>query len=99
MTLSRNTISMLAAVALTAGIAVPASAQVSHETKVTHDVSTQDGVTTNTTRVAHIKKVKTHRAKRILGVKVGHKTRTTKVVKTTSSSSNGDYKQSTTTSH
>ena len=99
MTLSRNTVSMLAAMALAAGLAMPASAQVSRETKVTHDVSTQDGVTTKTTRVKHIKKVKTRHPKRILGVKVGHKTRKVETVKTTSTSSNGDYKQSVKTTH
>jgi hypothetical protein len=90
---------LLAAMALAAGFSLPATAQVTHETKVSTDVSHQDGVTTRTTKVAHIRKVKTHRPKRILGVKVGHKTRTTKTVRTTTVSSNGDYSRSVTTSH
>jgi hypothetical protein len=97
MTLLRKTLASLAAVTLTA--ALPAAAQVTHETKVSHDVSTHDGVTTRTTRVAHIRKIKTHRPKRILGVKVGHKTRKIETVHTTSSSTNGDYSQSETTHH
>jgi len=99
MTFSRKTASILAAMAFTASVALPASAQVTHETKVSTDVSSHDGVTTRTTKVKHIKKVKTRHPKRILGVKVGHKTRKTETVRTTTTSTNGDYKQSVTTSH
>ena len=75
--------------------AVPSSAQVSHETKVSTDTSMHDGVATRTTKVEHVKKVKTHRPKKILGVKVGHKTITHKRIETRSVSSNGDHSSST----
>jgi hypothetical protein len=79
--------------------AVPASAQVSNETKVSHDTSMHDGVATRTTKVEHVRKMKTHRPKKILGVKVGHKTRTTKTIQTRSVSSNGDHSSSTEIKH
>lgn len=93
----RNVVSVIAAMAI--GISLPAMAQVSHETKVSTDTSIHDGVATRTTKVVRVKKVKTHRPKRILGVKVGHKTRVTKTVHERSVSSNGDVTTSVKTSH
>ncbi|WP_206238971.1 hypothetical protein [Novosphingobium terrae] len=98
MTVSRT----LAAMALGLGVtlvAVPASAQVSNETKVSHDTTMQNGVATRTTKVEHVRKVKTRHPKKILGVKVGHKTRTTKTIQTRSVSSNGDHSSSTEIKH
>jgi hypothetical protein len=80
-------------------VAAPAMAQVTHEARVSTSTSMHDGVATRTTKVVHVKKVKTHRVKRILGVKVGHKTRVTKVVREKSVSSNGDVTRSVHTSH
>lgn len=88
---------VVAAFAMTA--ALPATAQTTNETKVSHDTSMHDGVATTKTKVVHTRKHKTHRAKRILGVKVGHKTRTTKTVRETTRSSNGDVSTSVKTSH
>ena len=87
----------LAAVSLTA--AVPALAQTSVKTKVSTDVDHHDGVATRTTKVVHVRKHKTHRAKRILGVKVGHKTVVRKTVKETSVSSNGEKSTTVKTTH
>ncbi|WP_375395984.1 hypothetical protein [uncultured Sphingomonas sp.] len=67
-----------------------ADAQTTNRTKVTHDTSVHDGVATRTTRVVYTHKHKTRRARRILGVKVGHKTVTRKTVRETTHSSNGD---------
>jgi hypothetical protein len=79
---------------------VPISAQVTHETKVISSNSSMDnGVGTQTTKVVHVEKYKTRHAKRILGVKVGHKTRTIKKVRTTTVGSNGDSRTSVETSH
>lgn len=97
MMLFRKAAALIAAAALTAGL--PAMAQVSHETKVSTDTSMHDGVATRTTKVEHVKKVKTHRPKKILGVKVGHKTKTTKVVREKSVSSNGDVSTKVKVSH
>lgn len=92
----------LAAMALGLGVtlaAVPASAQVTHETKVSTDTSMHDGVATRTTKVEHVRKVKTHHPKKILGVKVGHKTVTHKRIETRSVSSNGDHSATTEIKH
>ena len=67
-----------------------AMAQSTTQTKVTHDTSMHDGVATHTTKVVKIHKRKTHRAKRILGVKIGHKTVTRKTVRETTHSTNGN---------
>ena len=77
-------------VALALMTGTTATAQTTNQTKVTHDTSMHDGVRTRTTKVVSIHKRKTHRAKRILGVKVGHKTVTNKTVRETTHSSNGD---------
>lgn len=97
MTFRRNAACLIAAVTLP--LAVPAMAQVSHESQVSTNTSMHDGVATRTTKVVHVKKVKTRHPKRILGVKVGHKTRTTKVVRERSVSSNGDVHTEVKTSH
>ncbi|WP_277979595.1 hypothetical protein [Sphingomonas phyllosphaerae] len=80
-------------------VAAPVVAQTTHETKVDHDTRVHDGTATTTTRVTETSKRKTHRPKKILGVKVGHKTETTKVVRETAVSSNGDHKTVVKTSH
>ncbi|WP_242096763.1 MULTISPECIES: hypothetical protein [unclassified Sphingomonas] len=97
MTLFRTAAPILAALAMTA--AMPATAQTTNEVKVSHDTGMHDGMRTHTTKVVHVRKHKTRRAKRILGVKVGHKTRTTKVVRETTRSANGDVSTSVKTSH
>lgn len=81
------------------GISLPVMAQVSQETRMSTGTSVCDGVATRTTKVVGVKKVKTHRPKRILGVKVGHKTHVTKIVHEKSVSSNGDVTTSVKTSH
>ena len=81
-----------AALALATGL--PAQAQTTHETKVSHDTSMKDGVATEKTKVTHVSKRKTHRPKKVLGVKVGHKTVTHKTVHESSASSNGDSSSS-----
>ena len=68
----------------------PAAAQTTSQTKVSNDTNVKNGVVTQKTKVTHTTKRKTHRPKKILGVKVGHKTVTHKVVKETTTSSNGD---------
>ncbi|WP_174298573.1 hypothetical protein [Sphingomonas bacterium] len=83
---------LIAALALTVGIS--AQAQTTSKTQVKTDTSVSDGVATRTTKVEHVTRRKTHRPKKILGVKIGRKTVTHKTVHTTSTSSNGD--QSTT---
>jgi hypothetical protein len=97
MTLYRNPAVLLAAIAL--GASTPILAQVSTATKVTTSNSMDNGVATQTTKVVHVKKYKTHHAKRILGVKVGHKTKTIKTVHKTTVSSNGDSSSSVETNH
>lgn len=87
MTLIRTAAPLLAAIAMAAGM--PATAQTTVKTHVSHHTSMDDGVRTRTTKVVHVRKHKTRRVKRILGVKVGHKTRTTKTVREVSHSSNG----------
>ena len=77
----------IAALALSAGR--PAAAQTTTQTRVTHGTSMRGGVVTHRTRVVHVTKHKTRRAKRILGVKVGHKTVKTTTVRETTTSSNG----------
>lgn len=78
---------LLAALALAGA---PAQAQTTSSTKVTTGTSMDNGVATSKTKVTHVTTRKTHRPKKILGVKVGHKTVTHKTVRTTSASSNGD---------
>lgn len=70
--------------------AVPALAQTSAQTKVDNNTTVKDGVATTKRTVTHTTKRKTHRPKKVLGVKVGHKTVTHKTVRTTSTSTNGD---------
>ncbi len=68
----------------------PALAQTETRTKVSHDTSVKHGVATTRTTVTHTTKRKTHRPKRILGIKVGHRTVVHRTVKQTRVSSNGD---------
>ena len=88
MTIIRTASLLLAVPALALGL--PAAAQTTAKTEVSHDTSMKDGVATSTTKVEHTTKRKTHRPKKILGVKVGHKTVTHKTVRETSTSTNGD---------
>lgn len=81
--------SIATALALTA--ALPATAQTTSKTEVSHDTSMSGGVATSKTKVVHTTKHKTRRAKKILGVKVGHKTVTHKTVRESTMSSNGDH--------
>ena len=83
---------------LFAGIALSAfvltgtvAAQTTTETKTSTETGTNDaGVPTKTTTVKHVTKHKTRQPKKILGVKVGHKTRKHEVVKKTTVDANGN---------
>lgn len=77
-----------AAFALVAGNS--AVAQTTTQTKVDHDTSVKDGVATQKTTVTQTNKRKTRQPKKILGVKVGHKTAVHKTVRETKTSSDGD---------
>jgi hypothetical protein len=79
-----------AVAALAIGGTGPSSAQTMSKTKVTTDTDVKGGVATDKVKVVNVQKRKTHRPKRILGVKVGHKTAKVKTVKETARSSNGD---------
>ena len=81
-----KTLLALTAATLALGTMTAATAQTTTETKVSTDPNASGGTTT---KVEHIHKHKTHHAKRILGVKVGHKTRVHKTVKETSTDANG----------
>lgn len=71
---------------------VPLAAQTTHETKVDHDTSMKDGVATTKTKVTETSKRKTRQPKKVLGVKVGHKTVKHQTVRETAVSSDGDSK-------
>lgn len=86
----RNVAAVAAALTILCG--TPAVAQTTHETKVDHDTSMKNGVATSKTKVTQTTKRKTHRSKKILGVKVGHKTVKHQTVRETAVSSNGDRK-------
>ena len=94
---------ILPAALLIAGLTVagglPAQAQTSTQTKVSQDTKVDNGVATHTTMVEHVTKRKTSRPRKILGVKVGHKTVTSKTVRETSTSSNGNASTTVKTSH
>ena len=85
--------------ALAVATALPAAAQTTHDTTVSTHTSMKDGVATKKTKVVTVRKHNTHRARRVLGVKVGTKTRTTKTVKETTTSSDGKMSTSTKTTH
>lgn len=68
----------------------PLLAQASHQTKVSTDTSVSNGVATTTTTETNTTKHKTSQPKKVLGVKVGHKTAVHETVKKTSVSTNGD---------
>lgn len=87
---NRNIAAIAAAVGLLAG--APAVAQTTHETKVDHDTSVKNGVATTKTKVTETTKRKTRQPKKVLGVKVGHKTVKHQTVRETAVSSNGDRK-------
>ena len=93
----------LVAASIAAGFALasatPLMAQTMQQTKVDHDTSMKNGVATTKTTVTHTTKHKTRRPKKILGVKVGHKTAVSKTVKETKTSSNGDSSTTVKTSH
>lgn len=75
----------LAPIAALALLPVVATAQTTTETKVS--TSTKAGMTK--TKTVHVRKHKTHRPKKILGVKIGTKTITHKTVKETTTGANG----------
>ena len=79
----------LAPIAALALLPVAATAQTTTETKTSTDTGMKDGVATKKTKVVHIRKHKTHRPKKILGVKVGTKTITHKTVKETTTGPDG----------
>ena len=76
----------LAPIAALALLPVAATAQTTAETKVSTKMAS-DG--TKTTKVVHVRKRKTHRPRKILGVKVGTKTVTHKTVHETTTGPNG----------
>ncbi len=78
---------MIAALALAAGL--PVEAQTAVKTTVSHSTKTSDGMPSQTTKVTHVTKRRTHRPRKILGVKVGHKTVTRKVVRKTTTAADG----------
>lgn len=88
----RNVAAIAATLTLLSG--APVAAQTTHETKVDHDTSVKNGVATTKTKVTETTKRKTHRPKKVLGVKVGHKTVKHKIVHETAVSSDGDRKTS-----
>ncbi len=75
----------LAPIAALALLPVAATAQTSTETKVSTD--TKDGTTK--TKVVHVRKHRSRHQRKILGVKVGHKTVTHKTVHETTMGPNG----------
>ena len=77
--------------------AAPALAQTTTKTEVKNDTDVKDGVVTQTHKEVHSTKTKTGRPKKVLGVKVGEKTRKTKTVREIKTDSNG--KTSTTVEH
>ncbi|SEN62223.1 hypothetical protein SAMN05192583_3175 [Sphingomonas gellani] len=83
----------ITAAVATLGLAIsaPAMAQTTQQTKVDHDTKVKDGVATTTTKVTNTSKRKTNRPKKVLGVKVGHKTVTHKTVRESSVSSDGSH--------
>lgn len=87
---SRHLTSVAAVLVLMCG--APVAAQTTHETKVDHDTSVKDGVATTKTKVTETSKRKTRQPKKVLGVKVGHKTVKHQTVRETSVSSDGDRK-------
>lgn len=92
----------IAAASIAAALMLPGSpalAQTSASTKVTTGTSMSDGVATTKTKVTHTVKHKTRRPKKILGVKVGHKTAVTKTVRTTSTSTDGSHSTTVKTTH
>ncbi len=95
MTTSRLALSALAAFALTTGV----SAFAQNSTSVSHSTSTHDGVVTHKTKVVKVHKRKTRHVRRVLGVKVGHKTATSKTVTKTTRKSNGETTTTVKTTH
>lgn len=87
------------AATLTLLCSVPVAAQTTHETKVDHDTSVKDGVATTTTKVTETSKRKTRQPKKVLGMKVGHKTVKHQTVRETKVSSDGDQKTTVKTSN
>ena len=65
--------------------------QTTSKVEVSHDTDRHDGVVTHSRKVTRTTKTKTHRPKKILGVKVGHKTVTHKTTRESTVSSNGDH--------
>lgn len=94
-----NKLLLAGPLALLMAAGTPAVAQTETQTKVAHDTSMKHGVATAKTTVTHTSKRKTHRPKKILGIKVGHKTVVHRTVKQTTVSSNGDRSTTVKTSH
>lgn len=86
----RHAAAIAATVTLLCG--APLAAQTTHETKVDHDTSVKNGVATTKTKVTETSKRKTRQPKKVLGVKVGHKTVKHQTVRETAVSSDGDRK-------
>lgn len=69
----------MAATIISLALAGGAVAQTTTSTEVKTGV--ENGVPTKTVKTVHVRKHKTHRVKKILGLKVGHKTAVSKTVK------------------
>lgn len=87
------------AAALAFALAAPVAAQTTVKTEVKNDTDVKDGVVTQSHKVTHVTKRKTHRPKKILGVKVGTKTAKSKTVRETTVSSDGGSSTSVKTTH
>lgn len=79
--------------------ALALAAQTTSKVEVKNDTAVKDGVVTQTHKVVRETKRKTHRPKKILGVKVGHKTVKTKTERTTTTSSDGGASTTVKTTH
>lgn len=78
---------VFAAAILTFALAGGAVAQTTTTTEV--KTGSENGVPTKTVKTVHVRKHKTHRVRKILGVKVGHKTAVSKTVKETKTGPGG----------
>ena len=84
-------VSMIVAAGAALMVVAPAGAQTTAQTKVSNNTHVDNnGVVTQQHKVTHVTKRKTHHPKKVLGVKVGHKTVTHKTERTTTTDSQGN---------
>ena len=77
----------IATVAL--GTGATSVAQTTTRTTTSTSATVRNGVPATTVRSVHVRKTKTHRARRVLGVKVGHHTRVDKTVRSSTTDAHG----------